>query len=418
MKKLFIMAALVVLVFAQEPITKLKVNRKTESILATLFEELPQRVDVFITLDSTYIVEAIYPNQKMVVKLTSLEYRDLLSIEPPKITTLENARVSYLIGQTALGLGLYSWAVPVALALEDKNAAAIGLFTPLLYASTHYLLTSGRRISGGSAFGAFMGDMEGGVHGGLLFESARGILPLSLCENILDNVLGQTMAFTPAMYQRKFNHCAYGYYHYFAFWTLVRDWDDWNDEDNIEQIGTVFSLGEGYTSLFFPKNSDDLTFGDALFELLTGIMGAEFMPLILATFDLHREEQTDEKIYAVTSLLGHGLGYVWGRKMTRRYDLPGTAGVLMWILPYLAHGATAGLVVLTESEGFAKSYPAIFLTMDLALTYVCYTTFAEKATKTGNAHAPKLNIAVNPVCFMLKDKVGCKIPFLMVSYNF
>ena len=418
MKKLFILVVLAVLVFAQEAITKVKVSRKTESILASLFEKLPQRIDVFITLDSTYIVEAFYPSQKMVVKLTPLEYRDLLAIQHPKIITLENARVSYLIGQTSLGLGLYSWAIPMALGLEDKSAAVIGLFTPLLYASTHYFLTSGKRISSGSAFGAFMGGIEGAFHGGLLFNSVTGILPLSLGENILDNVLGQTRGFTPTMYQRKFSYCCYGYYHYVAIKSLISDWDDWDDRKDIGQIGTLISLGEGYTALFLSNNSTNLTYGDALFEFRTAILGAEALPLILATYDLHRDEQTNGRIYAVTSLIGHGLGYALGRKLTEKYDLSGTAGILTWIVPYLAHGTTAGLMVLAESEGLWKSYPVIFLTTDLALTYVCYKTFAEKTTKMGKADAHNFNIAVNPMCFMLKDKVGCKMPFLMVSYNF
>ncbi len=418
MKKSFLLVVFITLVFAQEAITKIKIDRRTESILSALFEELPQRIDVFITSDSTYIVEGIYANQKAVHKLTPSEYHDLLKKEPAEMVTLENTRVSYLIGQTSLGLFLYSWAVPLGLGLEDKGAAVIGLFTPLIYASVHYGLTGGRRISGGAAYGAFMGGIEGAAHGGLLFKSEKGILPVSLSENILDNVLGQTMGFTPGMFQRKFNHCCYGYYHYAALKTFVVDWDDWDDLWDIAQIGTAVSLAEGYTSLLLSKNSENLTYGDALFELRTAVKGAEIIPLIITTFDLHREEQTDERIYAATSLVGHGLGYALGSRLTRQYDLSGAASTLIWILPYLAHGATGGLVVLTESEGFAKSYPAIFLTMDLALTYVCYNTFAEKATTIGKTDGPNFNIMVNPMCFVLKDKGAQGVPLLMVSYRF
>lgn len=418
MKKLFLLVVLVTLVFAQEAITRITISRKTESILATLFEELPQRIEVFITSDSTYIVEAIYKDQKMIQELTPIEYRDLLEKKPPKLVILENARVPYLLGQTSLGLFLYSWSLPVALGLEDKGAVVVGLFTPLVYASIQYAWARGRRISGGTAFGALMGGVEGAVHGGLLFKSEEAIFPFSLSENMVDNVLGQTMGITPSMYQRKFNHCFYGYYHYAALKTLISGWDDWEYGEDMVQIGTVLSLGEGYTSLFLSKNAECLTYGDALFELRTAVIGAEVIPLILATFDLHREEQLDERIYAATSLAGHGLGYALGLKLTRKYDLSGAAGIMMWILPYLAHSATAGLVILTESEGFAKSYPVIFLTMDLALTYVSYKAFAKKAIEIGKVDVPNFNIAINPMCFVLKDRAARGVPFLTVSYKF
>jgi hypothetical protein len=418
MKKSFLFVVLVTLVSAQVTITRITISRKTESILTTLFEKLPERIEVFITSDSTYIIEATYKNQKMIQELTATEYRDLLAKKPPKLVILKNARVPYLLGQTSLGLFLYSWSLPVALELEDKNAAVVGLFTPLVYASIQYAWAKGRGISGGTAVGALMGGLEGVAHGALLFKSEKAIFPFSLSENIVDNVLGQTMGFTPGMHQRKFNHCFYGYYHYAALKTLVSDWDVWDDVEDIARIGTVLSLGEGYTSLLLSRSAEYLTYGDALFELRTAVMGAEIVPLILATFDLHREEQSDERIYAATSLVGHGLGYVLGQKLARRYNLSGAAGTMMWILPYLAHGATAGLVVLTESEGLAKSYPAIFLTMDLALTYFSYKVFAEKATEIGKVDVPNFNITVNPLCFVLKDKDARGIPFLTVSYKF
>ena len=170
--------------------------------------------------------------------------------------------------------------------------------------------------------------------------------------------------------------------------------------------------------LFRTKNAEYLTYGDALSELPPAVIGAEVIPVIRATLDLHRDEQSDERLYAVTSLLGHGLGYALGLKLSKSHDLSGTAGIMIWVLPYLAHGATAGLVVLTESEGFARTYPTIFLAMDLALTYFCYKTFAEKATKIGKVDIPNFNIAVNPMCFVLKDKSARRVPFLTVSYRF
>jgi len=277
------------------------------------------------------------------------------------------------------------------------------------------------RVSGGAALGAYLGGIEGAVHGGVAFQSERAIFPVSLAENLADFALGQKMGFTPGMFQRKFNHCFYGYYHYVAGRTLAVGWENddvWEDSDDIAVIGTALSVLEGYTSLFLSRHSENLTYGDALFELRTAIIGAELVPLLMATYDLHREEQSNERIYAATSLAGYGLGYWLGRKLSRDYDLSGAAGVFTWLIPYLAHSATGGLIVLTESEDLARSYPAIFLAMDLPLTYFCYKIFAERSTKYSSADAPNFNVAVNPAYFLIKDRSQQNVPIVSVSYRF
>ncbi len=423
MKRMFMLMVLAIMLFAQETVTKVKTDRRTESNLVTLFETLPDHIEVFITSDSTYIIEAAYPNKKLVKKMTAAEYRGLIVRKPSKMVTLESAQISYLVGQTFLGLSLYSWSLPVMFSEDDfsEGSVTIALLTPLLYTSSCFLLTKDRRISSGAAYGSFLGGIEGAFHGGLLFKSGRGVFPVSLTENILDFTLGQNMGFTPAMYQRKFNHCAYGYYHYFILRTLFGDWDNWDSADDFIRLGTILSLGEGYTSLFLSRNSEDLTFGDALFELRLGALGAEALPLILATIDLHREgSNTDERVYAALSLLGHGVGYLWGNKLSRDYDLPGAAGAMVWLLPYLAHATTLGFAVLADNEGVLNSYPAIYLTTDILMTYVGYKAFAEKSIDVGKADIPNFNMSINPMCFVLKDKNKnfSNMPFLTFSYNF
>jgi hypothetical protein len=417
MRRILLMLMLITIVYGQEVYSRVKVDRRTESALATLFDRLPNRIDVFMSTDSVYSIEATYDGLRIVMRLTFEEYRDLVTKTPPKMVTLENARVPFLVGQTLLGLGVYSWGIPVTFGMEDKNAVVIGLFTPLAYASAHFFLSQGKRISGGAAYGSFVGGLVGGAHGGLLFKSVKGIFPVSLTENTVDLLLGQAMGFTPAMFHRKFSYCAYGYYHYYAVRTLISGWDNWEDKEDIMTIGTLVSVAEGYTALFLSKRSDYLTYGDALFEFRTAVMGAEFVPLLLATVDLHRDEQTDERIYAALSLTGYSVGYMLGKRLTRDYDLSGAAGVLTWILPYLAHSATAGLVALTESEGLARSYPAIFLTIDVGLTYVCYKAFAEKADRIGKVDSPRLNISLKPLCLLSKNSTLARMPLCSVSYR-
>lgn len=421
-KRVLLLCVLVTLVLAQETLTRIKIDRSTQGKLATLFEELPERIELYLTTDSIYIVEAMYADRRMVEELTADEYQALLKTRPVKMVILENARLPHLIGQTLHGLGLYSWSLPMALGMEDRGAVTIGLFTPLVYTSAVFFLTSRMRISGGAALGAYLGGIEGAVHGGVIFQSERAIFPVSLAENLADFALGQKMGFTPGMYQRKFNHCFYGYYHYIAGRTLAVGWENddvWRqDSDDIAMIGTVLSVFEGYTSLFLSRHSENLTYGDALFELRTAIIGAELVPLLMATYDLHRQEQSNERIYAATSLAGYGLGYLLGRKLSRDYDLSGTAGVFTWLIPYLAHSTTGGLIALTESEGLARSYPAIFLAMDLPLTYFCYKIFAERSTKYSGADVPNFNIAINPAYFLIKNRSQQNVPIVSISYHF
>jgi hypothetical protein len=421
-KKIFFLMIIAMMIFAQESLTKVKIDRRIESNLSSFFETLPERIEVFVTSDSTYVIEASYPDKKLVKRMTAAEYRNLVVKEPAKMVTLGNAQISYLVGQTLLGLGLYSWSLPTAISDDyDEGSLALGLLTPLLYTSSCFLFTRGRRISSGAAYGSFLGGIEGAFHGGLIFKSERGVFPVSLTENILDFTLGQNMGFTPAMYQRKFNHCAYGYYQYYTAKTLFVGGDIWESNEDVMQIGSLLSLGEGYVSLFLSRNSDNLTFGDALFELRLSAIGAEALPLILATIDLNREgSNTDERVYAGLSLLGHSLCYLWGYKFTRDYDLPGEAGVMIWILPYIAHATTGGLAILYDSETFLNFYPAIYLGTDILLTFACYKAFARKSTDVGKANIPNFNISINPMCFMFKDndKNFARMPFLSFSYNF
>lgn len=416
-KKLLLIPMLVVVLFGQEALTRVKISREAESILAATLDELPRRIEVFMAADGVFVVEAVYEDQKLIRRYSAVEYHEMLARAPARIVTLETARVPYLIGQTVLGIGVYSWALPVALDLEDNGAVAVGLFTPLVYASAQFFFTRGDRMSGGAAYGSFLGGLEGGVHGGLLFKSVRAVLPASLGENLLDLALAQTMDFTPAMYQRKFNHALAGYYHYAALRTLVAGWED-HEFDVFLQPGTVFSLAEGYAALFLSRKAGDLTYGDALFELRTAVIGAEALPFVLATYDLHRHEESNERVYAAVSLAGYGLGYLLGQKLTREYDLTGASGFLTWLIPYLAHGATGGLVALTESEGLARSYPAIFMTVDIALTYVCYRAFAQKATRLGKIDGPKFNVAVNPAAIVFRDMCPVELPVVSVEYHF
>ena len=425
MKKLFVLVLFFsVGVFAQELMTKVNLDRKAKNNLVTLFEELPQGVEVFVSSDSTYIIEAIYPDGKMVKRLSPSEFRSLIIREPEERVILEDAQLPYVIGQTVQGIGLYSWSFPLALGMQDsedwESGVALGLMFPLLYSSGSYLFSKNMRVSGGAAYGSFLGGIEGAYHGGMFFESERAIFPVSLGENILDFALAQKMDLSSGMFQRKFNHCFYGYYHYAAAKTMF-GWDGWNDDDEFLQVSTLLSLGEGYTSLFLSRNSEGLTLGDALFELRAGVIGGEALPLLLATYDLHSGENINSGVYAGLSLAGHGVGYWLGQKLSREHDLSGSGGVMLWLVPYLAHAATAGITFFSDNEGLQKSYPAIFLTTDVLLTLAYYKSMSKEPVEMGKADAvPDFNMAINPLGLICKDqnKSFENMPFFMFSYRF
>ena len=423
MKKLFLLMLFVTVAFAQEVLKKVELDRRSESNLASLFEKLPEGIDVFVTSDSVYVIEASYRGSKVVKKLSSSDYKNLVLKTPEHRVILEDAQLPYVIGQTIHGIGLYSWSVPLALDLEGEEALSMGLLVPLLYSGGTYLLTKDRRISGGAAYGSFLGGIEGAYHGGMLLNSEQAIFPVSLAENLLDFTLAQRMGLSSGMFQRKFNHCLYGYYHYAALKTLFAgdDWDYWDEEDEFYQVSSLLSIFEGYSSLFFSGNSEDLTLGDALFELRTGTIGAAALPLLLATVDLHAEANINSNVYAGLSLLGHGAGYMLGNKLSRDYDLSGAGGTMLWLLPALAHCFTGSIVFLSDSEGVAKTYPTIFLTTDVLLTYYLYRNFAEKPLKTGQADtSPHFSMGVNPLGLIYKDenKTFENMPFFMFAYEF
>ena len=171
MKRFILLMIPAIIVFAQETFIKVKTDRKIESNLVKLFDPLPEHIDVFITPDSTYIIEAIYQGKKLVIKMTSDEYRRSTLKSPLKMVTLEDAKISYLVGQTFNSLSIYSWSLPVMLSNDDwsEGQAAIALLTPLIYTSTCFLLTKDRRISSGAAYGSFLGGIEGAFHGGYIF---------------------------------------------------------------------------------------------------------------------------------------------------------------------------------------------------------------------------------------------------------
>jgi hypothetical protein len=428
MKKILLILLAGILLFGQvEILNKVKIDRRTESLLARRFESLPNHVELYLTADSIYVAEAYYENQKVSLRFSADEYQEMLKIQAGQVI-LENARIPYLIGQTALGMGLYSWSLPVTIftgsgsdLTTDKARLATGLFTPFIYSGALFFLTRNTRISSGAAYGSFLAGIEGAVHGGLMFNSGRAIFPGSMVENWVDFTLGQRGGFTPGMFQRKFNHTLFAYGHVLAIEALTMGFVSNRNyfDDNIRRISTGLSLVEGYGSLFLSRNAQDLTYGDALFELRTAIIGSQTIPLILLSFDLYNGTNSiNEKIYSATALAGFAAGYYLGYKFTAKNDLSGASGFFTYLIPYLAHGLTAGTGVLISKESFTKAYPIIFSVVDIGLTAYVYKSMAKPQTQLGMREKGNFNFYLNPAPLFTKNEVIRSMPIAGFQYNF
>jgi len=431
MKKILLILLAGILLFGQvEILNKVKIDRRIQSLIAQRFESLPDRVELYVTADSAYVAEAYYEMQKITLRLTSEEYRGILQDQTSQVRILENSRTSYLIGQSALSISLYSWSLPTTIFSQENNEVtidrariAIGLFTPFVYSGTLFFLTRNTRISSGAAYGSFLAGIEGAAHGPLLFNTPRVIFPGSLVENFTDFALGQRFGITPGMFQRKFNHSLFAYGHLLAVYVLAGQ-EDKLDDTGFRQIGTGLSLAEGYTSLYLSRNAQDLTFGDALFELRTSIVGSQTIPLILASVDLwNGASSIDNKIYSATALAGFVAGYYLGYKLTSKYDISGPSGIFTYLIPYLAHGLTAGTGTLINSGVssdyfYWKAYPIIFSVVDIGLTAYVYKSMAKPQTQLGMREKGNFNFYLNPAPLFTKNEIIRSMPIAGFQYNF
>jgi hypothetical protein len=425
MKKALFCLALMMLISVSaqtQVLKKIKIDRKMETQLVSLFDKKPQRIELYATEDNAFVVEASYEGMKLTKQLSADEYKAVLAKQVDKFVVLENARVPHLIGQTTLGLALYSWSVPWALfgdSISGREEAyfATMMLTPLAYAGMNFFLTRGKNITSGAAYGSFLGGIEGGVHGGIGFSSPRLIFPASLAENVIDLVLGQTMDFTPAMFQRKFNHAIYGYYHYFAVRALIADEIVGDSMDIDLSLSSAASALEGYASLFLSRRSEYLSYGDALFELRASEIGAQTIPLILATVDLYGDGSIDKRYYAAGSLAGFFLGYYIGNRCSVNNDLSGASGFLIYLLPALCYTAVGGVARLVNNKNFTYALPAVASVAEIGLTAYIYKSFVGKPLNTGS-NKINMNFFINPAPLFCENEYLKKMPVAGLSWTF
>jgi len=262
------------------------------------------------------------------------------------------------VGQTTLGVGIYSWLLPKGLGLEDKGAVALGLWTPAIALGGSYMTASSKRISGGTCYLSFIGGIDGCIHGFLLNPddvSNPYTLPLilSLVENIGGAILAHKTGITVGIAQRKANYSINSYYH-------TKLISDLTDADFSSRTYGLVSLMEGYGALLLTRNNYKTTWGDALFELVTSGVGAAEGWLCVLTIDLIDDEiDFDTKAYALFSLVGNAIGCGLGYLLSQRNDLTGFGGILTAFGPTIANGMVAGTLLLLGVEK-PIVYPPLF----------------------------------------------------------
>lgn len=425
MNRILFALLLAVAIFAQtQTYLKINVDRKMYNTLAPLFDAEPRAIALFLAPDSTYVVEALYEEKKLVRVLTPEALRGMTGeTGRPYAALKKNHRTAYLIDQTLLGLGIYSWSLASTMfgaepweSGNSKGYYAVTLFTPFVYSGTLFLATRGRHIAEGAETGSLFGGLEGAAHGGLLFNS-RFVFPVSLAENFVDFYLGQKSGLAPGAFWRKFNHCLYGYYHTLAG-AVLADPDDVSDP-TFRRVGSIVSLVEGYAALYLSRHDDRVTKGDAIFELRSCMIGAQTIPLILLGTDLFDDgDDTDLRIYAVTSLAGYAAGYAIGLALSRKYDLDDKDAGFTFLLPYLVHGVTAGIGVLAADDSYWKAYPMVYSALDIGLTYFVYKSLAKKSAGDPDRGGTGFNYIINPVPLFVKDPALRAAPVAGISYRF
>ncbi len=348
------------------------------SAYRTLQRVLPEAdtVQVFQTSRGSYWVEAQYADgTRRVHQLSAGQYRRLLQGFP--LQALQTAslaeRFAFVGGQAVVALVVYPWAVPMMFTPESQafstGAKALGLLSPLLWTTGSALYAWNQPVPLSQAYAGFWGGLFGAFHGGMVVNSGRGSFPGSLLGNLANQYLARRYHLSLGSIQRLVNGQLYGYYHYLMLKSLLNL--SFEPGSVVPyRIATTLSVTEGYAELLISRNDTAVTLGDALFELRTALIGAEALPSLLLAYDLYRGEVTSSRVYAGLSLLGHGVGWLLGRYLSRRYDVSVPGALLTYLAPGLSQTFASGFMELLRPSPSVR--PVLFIATEVGVTALTY----------------------------------------------
>jgi hypothetical protein len=288
-----------------------------------------------------------------------------LFLEKMVLREKKSGSTFHILGQTILGFGVYSWSLPMTFNLTGRNAAVVGLLTPFGF-FTYGMLTA-KSKSSPEAVAGFLGGGMGAVHGYLLLSYTKGIFPVSLTENILDQYLAKSMKVSDGVVMRKALNCGNAFYEANMLSNIIRDR---GLEDKEWRIATLYSVIKGYGMMYLDRNDYTATEGDVIFEGKLQLLGAEFLPLIL--YDQHLG-----RLKAFASLAGYIPMYFYSRKLSKMYDLGFGESLVILFSPALASTVVGGIALLISNETLNKQLPRLYPILDLALTYYLYKRFKD-----------------------------------------
>ncbi|MEO0090652.1 MAG: hypothetical protein ABIK77_02840 [candidate division WOR-3 bacterium] len=264
-----------------------------------------------------------------------------------------NYRSYFIASEVVLGIGIYSWTLPLGLGLKDRLAVALGLWTPAI---SFFASSRVRKVkASGTPLQSFFGGIGGHLRGFIFAEDIKNpyIVPLflSLGENIGGYFVSEKLKFGVEDAWRFFNFNLLGVFHAGMIHILTEE--NWKD---YKYFYLIFSALEGYGGSILLSKEDNITFGDAFCELEYARLGITSPIAFLGGMELlTNKDFFNKNSVALSSLLGSCLGYYFGYKMSKERDLSLGKALLVSFAPRMIEGIILGTVVLIASENWDRT---------------------------------------------------------------
>ncbi|MEO0113093.1 MAG: hypothetical protein ABIK80_03965 [candidate division WOR-3 bacterium] len=277
-----------------------------------------------------------------------------------------NYRSYFIASEVVLGIGIYSWTLPLGLGLKDRLAVALGLWTPAI---SFFASSRVRKVkASGTPLQSFFGGISGVWRGAWLNpvwnpnnKINEYTLPLifSLTENIGGYFLSEKLKFGVEDAWRYLNFNILGISHSVFIQLLTIKYYDERDLPKFKYWFHLYAFLpalEGYCGSIILSKEKNITFGDAFCELEYARLGITSPIAFLGGMELlTNKDFFNKNSVALSSLLGSCLGYYFGYKMSKERDLSLGKALLVSFAPRMIEGIILGTVVLIASENWDRT---------------------------------------------------------------
>lgn len=348
------------------------------------------------------------------------------SSSSPSPAASDGARSAIPVLATLMGLGVYGWALPVALDVDDDSSRAfIGLYMLTAGASfaTSYALTRTADVTPAEANLAYYGATRGLWHGVLLSAALFGNTSPSsrlrlwsgslLLGSVGEMVGGYLLADRRQMTAGEARTMAvwgdFGLGWGLALGALLGlHHDDRSEDAQASGIGAVGFVGSaaGLASGYFLARRRHDTWGDGEVFRAAGLLGtwAGLTTAVVADWD--PEAGRDEKKFFVSLIAGSALGLGVGERLVRGTDFSVRDALLVDLSTLAGALGVAGIAYLASADSSnpsAKGFATASLlggALGYGLSYVAFSGDAPAASRAAAARvttsAAPLTVAVVP----------------------